>query len=636
MTQRDVFGMNQRYRFSKATSYEFKGTTKQKRRSAAFQVTRVPPESLMALKPAFSPLSKKHEKRTKPKQQLFHDAAESSRYQIGKIHHQKVVLAPRTGSATSPVSRSMLDKLPTWTAKYNNQGISKPCVVNQTECLVSDELHEEILAYSTYTKETVNKMSVHIEQMIANVRSSVQSLWPQAKVETFGSYSTGIWLPSSDVDLVILNVVEVNDSKLTAKHLRQLLNELKKKQWVDSLLCLDTAKMPVLKLVCAESSVPIDITFESTATHSGLLARDLIKRYADTTPELYPLAIVLKQLLRDSDLNDAYTGGLSSYAVVLMVIHYLQLWRNGYECFEAASVYASGSLPKGPTKTHVIKTGRLRIDASDASKLCNKSNPVGSKAQRSSPIDVGPVKKVVSPPSQTSTYAAVVANRQAVDGSRCSALSEPRLSYAAVAAGTAKIVKKVKPPSSYAAAVTAPTRAVVSATKCTNGIIQTMNTQLDSVSVSSSNADTEDSSSSCSHSTLADSDEEGKPQSQPYASLGEHLKRILEFFGIIFDYRKNGLSVRDGGYIYRLAAFPPSYVGKPALVIEDPIHPDRNVSASSYAFSKVVALFEDSYYALKYFRASKFTPSALSCLLRMSSHVSQITPTKAPIFRSDS
>jgi DNA polymerase sigma len=45
---------------------------------------------------------------------------------------------------------------------------------------------------------------VHIEEMIVNVRECVHSLWPQSKVETFGSYSTGIWLPSSDVDLVVL------------------------------------------------------------------------------------------------------------------------------------------------------------------------------------------------------------------------------------------------------------------------------------------------------------------------------------------------------------------------------------------------------------------------------------------------
>lgn len=117
------------------------------------------------------------------------------------------------------------------------------------------------------------------------------------------------------------------DSKKTVKHLRELAKVLESKSWVESIVVLETAKIPVLKLVSAESSVPIDVTFESAATHSGLLARDLIKRYAEEIPELYPLAILFKQLLRERGLNDAYTGGLSSYSVVLMLIHFSQLRR---------------------------------------------------------------------------------------------------------------------------------------------------------------------------------------------------------------------------------------------------------------------------------------------------------------------
>ncbi|KAF4323309.1 hypothetical protein BBO99_00003327 [Phytophthora kernoviae] len=404
--------------------------------------------SVVSCTPLGSKPAKKQAKKkeNKPSKQPI-DAGDLLRQDSVKSRNHKLVLAPASSSAAFSSSYCVSNNFPSWGNKQKKEEMI--LTEREKDRAVTGALHEEILEYSMYTKATVEKMAVHIEEMIANVRASVLSLWPKSKVETFGSYSTGIWLPSSDVDLVILDVVEVNDSKLTAKHLRQLAKVLAKKKWVETLLVLDTAKVPVLKLVSAGTSVPIDITFESAATHSGLLARDLIKRYADSMPELYPLAIVFKQLLRERDLNDAYTGGLSSYSVVLMIIHFSQLWRNAK-----------------------LKAGRISADSS---------------------LDV---------------------------------------------------------------------------------------------------------------------------------SLGEHTLMILEFFGIIFDYRKNGLSVRDGGYIYRLAENHRSQIGKPALVIEDPIHPDRNVSASSYAFSKVVALFEDSYYALKYFRASKFAPSALSCLLSTSGHTS--------------
>ncbi|GMF14058.1 unnamed protein product [Phytophthora lilii] len=624
-----------------------KAKKKRQHKAAAFQQAQTQPQQThktpaKAPAPAATQLpakpSKKQSKKKDAKKQP--DAADLLRQDSVKSRNHKLVLAPTSGSSAAS-SFCVSSNFPSWGAKQKKEEQVKPTLwAMQASRAVTDALHEEILEYTKYTKATVEKMAVHIEEMIANVRASVLSLWPQSKVETFGSYSTGIWLPSSDVDLVILDVVEVNDSKLTAKHLKELAKVLEKKKWVESLLVLDTAKVPVLKLVSAETSVPIDITFESAATHSGLLARDLIKRYAENMPELYPLAIVFKQLLRERDLNDAYTGGLSSYSVVLMIIHFSQLWRNGDSCFEAASIYASGSLPPAPStfaaKNQAQKAGRIQADST--SNDANALEVSASKAQGSgtaAPTAMSPLKKSSSLPlpAPTSSYAAIVARakQEAIDESSRETSSEPRFSYAAVAAGIAKVSKKNKPagpPSSYAAAVSAPAGSSSTATKRKSVITTNKQTQgthhLDAVSVSSSNADTEDSSSSCSHSSSTDSDDESmktKPQ-QPPVSLGQHTLMILEFFGIIFDYRKNGLSVRDGGYIYRLADNHRSHIGKPALVIEDPIHPDRNVSASSFAFSKVVALFEDSYYALKYFRASKFTPSALSCLLSTSGHTS--------------
>lgn len=428
----------------------------------------------------------------------------------------------------------------------------------------------------------------------------------------------------------------------------------------------------MLKLVSADTRVPIDITFESSATHSGLIARDLIKRYNDELPELYPLAVVFKQLLRERDLNDAYTGGLSSYSIVLMIVHFSQLWRNGERCFQAAAIYASGSLPPAPAA----------MATADVARVAASTKAVVSSRADAPPTEVGTSTKLSLPLSPTSSYAAIVtrskastsstdvsleADRKASSNSNSHARTSAdsatvqRFSYAAVAAGIAKVSteddnKKKRsapaPPSSYAAAVAAaagskPSAAVVRTAKSSSSATSpASDTQLDAVSVTSSSADTEDSSSSCSSSSAADSDDEStrqqqqlqlsqqQPQPEDHQAnelmcLGEHTLLLLEYFGIIFDYRKNGISIRDGGYIYRLADHGAAGVGKPALVIEDPIHPDRNVSASSFAFPKVVAVFEDAFYALRYYRPSKFAPSALSCLLSSSGHSSHTSKCNA-------
>jgi non-canonical poly(A) RNA polymerase PAPD5/7 len=494
----------------------------------------------------------------------------------------------------------------------------------------SRRLHDDILEYAQHTRATVEAMGVHIEHMIACVRRLVLSLWPASTMEPFGSYATGIWLPSSDVDLVILGVVEIHDRSLTVKSLQKLARALASQPWVESLVVLETAKIPVLKLVTAPSAVPIDITFESSATHSGLLARDLIKRYADDMPELYPLAVVFKQLLRERDLNDAYTGGLSSYSVVLMIIHFQLLWRYGDRCFRAAALFASGAPLPRPADL-LAEEERLK--------------------QVQKQHDEAPKTKATTP-TITSSFAAVVKSLKRPTSEGQSPSTKPAtapaqpFSYAAVAAGIAKLStpepKAPAAPVSYAAAVAAPpppqaaskTRAGAPTLKKTKG------DAMDAVSVTSSTADTEDCSDGTSSTTTSAHEEAApdtaspshqcqqplhEPEPEPVEiSLGERTMTILEFFGIVFDYRANGLSIRDGGYIYRLAdhANNGSDLSKrlPSLVIEDPIHPDRNVSASSFAFAKVVSVFEDAFYALKYFRASRFTPTALSCLLSTAGH----------------
>ena len=42
-------------------------------------------------------------------------------------------------------------------------------------------------------------------------------------------------------------------------------------------------------------------------------------------PELVPLVLVLKHLLRARGLNESYTGGLSSYATTLLAVGFLQV-----------------------------------------------------------------------------------------------------------------------------------------------------------------------------------------------------------------------------------------------------------------------------------------------------------------------
>lgn len=70
-------------------------------------------------------------------------------------------------------------------------------------------------------------------------------------------------------------------------------------------------------------SVRLDISFESSS-HTGLRTANLVRELAGKFPAVLPLAVVLKQFLTDRCLDHPYSGGLSSYCLVLLITRFLQ------------------------------------------------------------------------------------------------------------------------------------------------------------------------------------------------------------------------------------------------------------------------------------------------------------------------
>ena len=71
----------------------------------------------------------------------------------------------------------------------------------------------------------------------------------------------------------------------------------------------------------SSTRLTLDITSKS---HLGVETVSLVKKLVLHYQELRPLVLVIKQLLNTMRLNDPYTGGLGSYALVIMVAALLQ------------------------------------------------------------------------------------------------------------------------------------------------------------------------------------------------------------------------------------------------------------------------------------------------------------------------
>ena len=70
------------------------------------------------------------------------------------------------------------------------------------------------------------------------------------------------------------------------------------------------ARVPILKATCTKTQISVDI---SVNRHNGYHAADLIKNILSRHKILKPIIIIIKILLRQYNLNESHSGGMSSF-----------------------------------------------------------------------------------------------------------------------------------------------------------------------------------------------------------------------------------------------------------------------------------------------------------------------------------
>lgn len=80
--------------------------------------------------------------------------------------------------------------------------------------------------------------------------------------------------------------------------------------------------MPVIKFEDSLSRIKVDIIINSTA---GVGSAEEVNRMAIAQPALRPLSLILKYYLAQRGLNEVFTGGLGGYAIICLVMSFLQV-----------------------------------------------------------------------------------------------------------------------------------------------------------------------------------------------------------------------------------------------------------------------------------------------------------------------
>ena len=176
-------------------------------------------------------------------------------------------------------------------------------------------LHEEIRMFNGCLLPTGEEQQARGDA-VARIREVVAGLWPESRLEVFGSFATGLYLPSSDIDAVIL------DSKCAdiRQGLRVLAKSLSKKRLAVEVQTILKARVPIIKFVERESKFAFDISFDVA---NGPEAAEIVLQLVDVMPAMSHLVMVLKVFLQQRELSEVYTGGIGSYALLVMVANFI-------------------------------------------------------------------------------------------------------------------------------------------------------------------------------------------------------------------------------------------------------------------------------------------------------------------------
>ena len=230
-------------------------------------------------------------------------------------------------------------------------------------------LHQEIVDFSRYLEPTEEEAASRAAA-VERVRDIVKDIWPAARFEVHGSFATGMYLPSSDIDAVILD----SGAKNPALCLKALAISLARKGMARKIQLIAKARVPIVKFEEVQSGHQFDISFDvANGPASAEIVRENMKRF----PALRPLTTVLKAFLHQRGLNEVYSGGIGSYALLCMVMAHLQLHNTTCKSTWAGSHGASDA-SEGCLGTLLIDFFELfgrRLNADEVGISCGGKGP---------------------------------------------------------------------------------------------------------------------------------------------------------------------------------------------------------------------------------------------------------------------
>ncbi|KAF9948600.1 hypothetical protein BGZ72_009504 [Mortierella alpina] len=177
-------------------------------------------------------------------------------------------------------------------------------------------LTQELKDFVQYISPTDEEHKVR-HFVVKRVEQCVRAIWPDARVAVFGSFETKLYLPTSDMDMVVFS-----DRDVTKQDLYTLATHFRAEMVGMDVRAIVGARVPLVKFKETATGIPVDISFNIT---SGIQTADVVRGYLEKQPGLRSLTMIIKHFLTLKGHNEVFLGGVGSYTTILMIVSFLQM-----------------------------------------------------------------------------------------------------------------------------------------------------------------------------------------------------------------------------------------------------------------------------------------------------------------------
>ncbi|KAL7673767.1 hypothetical protein ACOME3_000049 [Neoechinorhynchus agilis] len=181
-----------------------------------------------------------------------------------------------------------------------------------------DQLHVEIVRFYEYMTPTMRENELR-ESVASKYMAMISLMRAVEHVDAVGSYSTRLCFPTSDIDLVVLVKSGEEDGFLEGLE-NYLINE---NDVPKNCIHLINARVKIIRIKDPKSGISVDNRGMSVSVESFFTEIPPNLEYLRFYPDVKYILFVVKHILAESNLNRPYRGGLGSYAIFLMVTHFM-------------------------------------------------------------------------------------------------------------------------------------------------------------------------------------------------------------------------------------------------------------------------------------------------------------------------